>query len=705
MIKLSEYFKKYRDQLDESYPVDEIMEDVGERDVRLYAHYILGEEDIEKIEASITEISADFKTVGVFDNEYENCVEIVLPVEKPLFSAALCGIYNDLKKIVKGTMSNKLGGNLNALLEDSEIVREQEQKTRFRIVFLVKRPEADLARKREIIDSLKAEQDKNNYRVVVYFQGDLLDRIEELNAGPYVEEGVIHVDANNKLVYEDSLVVNLRASSLQRLYRDYKNKGLFEQNLRYHVRGDNVDEAISKSAKNDKDNFWYFNNGVNIVCENCSFKSENEIELKKFSIINGCQTTSVLGGKLGTLSEEDDFFVLCKIIRVSFDSDSELDFVSTLAAAANQQKPIKDSDLIANKPNQRALTQFLADNGIFYEVKRGQKIPQKLQNIVKNEKWAKTKSAELGTLILSAIGQKPGSARASKDNVFNRKNKPLIFGDDNAKTPKFKINLYKDLLLLRAFYEDWKNRKFWEEEKSEKEKNADRNGLLKNGMCEMVATFAAFAKCVSGENAFLICTDKKTPEEDDTNIDNLSKWDDFSDGIFNRPTATLSDREKLQRECFLVFDRLMDYCILPAFKEARIEDAQLPPSNFLKSDKYHKQVLIKLLRHKDEELASIARFFEGGLDVCALSAEERVRVELLHLRFKMSKAKKTKNKAHKCIFSNKQAENIANAGKAILSKTNAKSRFEDYLLNKLEFTPGQCEFWAQAMLKIMKKYF
>lgn len=704
MIKLVEYFKKYRDQLDESYPVDEIEEDVGERDVRLYAYYILGEEDVEKIEASITEISADFKTVGVFDNEYENCVEIVLPVEKPLASNALCGIYNDLKKIVKGTMTGKLGGNLNTLLDNSEIVREQEAKTRFRIVFLVKKSEANLARKKEIIETVEAEQDKNNYRVHIYFQEDLLDRIEELNAGPYVEEGVIHVDANNRLIYEDSLVVNLRASSLQQLYRNYKNKGLFEQNLRYHVRGDNVDEAISKSAKNDKDNFWYFNNGISIVCEDYSFRSENEIELKKFSIINGCQTTSVLG-KLNSFGEDDDFLVLCKIVRVSFECDPGLGFVSSLAAAANQQKPIKDSDLIANKPNQRALTHFLADSGIFYEVKRGQKIPQKLQNIVKNEKWAKTKSTELGTLILSAIGQKPGSARTSKDNVFNKKNQPLIFGVDNAKTPKFKINLYKDLLLLRSFYEDWKNRKFWEEEKSDKEKNAARDGLLKNGMCEMVATFVAFAKCVSGENAFLICTDKKTPEEDDTNISNLSKWDDFSDGIFNRPTATSADREKLQRECFLVFDRLMDYCILPAFKEACIADPQMVPSNFLKSDRYHRQVLIKLLRHKDEELAPITRFFEGGLEVCALSAEERVRVELLHLRFKMSTSKKTKNKARKCMFSNSQAESIANTGRAILSKPNGKSRFEDYLLNKLEFLPSQCEFWSQAMLKVMKKYF
>lgn len=211
---------------------------------------------------------------------------------------------------------------------------------------------------------------------------------------------------------------------MQKLYRDYKNKGLFEQNLRYQVRGSNVDDAISDSAENNRENFWYFNNGINIVCESYSFLSDSEIELKKFSIINGCQTTSVLGKKLGELNSENDFLILCKIVQADIDGDSDIDFVSALAAAANQQKPIKESDLIANKPIQRVLTSVLSDAGIYYEVKRGQKVPQKLLNI---EKWARTKSSELGTLIMSAIGQQPGPARTNKEKIFNRKNRWVHF--------------------------------------------------------------------------------------------------------------------------------------------------------------------------------------------------------------------------------------------------------------------------------------
>lgn len=709
MTKLDDFFEKYLLTLKElGDPEDDIVCDAGEKYVRLYAYYVLGEKDPEKIEESIVEVSSEPHSIGVFENEYDDCIEFLVPVQNTLLSIGLPQIYTKLKNAIRDAFSGKGWlAPLKDVFEDFQVFQDAQENGKnpsFHIILLAETEECDSQKKNAMLQSLTALANKKNCKI--FFPSELLDRIEELTAGPYVEEGIISVEHGNKLFYgeEKSLVVNLWASSLQNIYRKYKNKGLFEQNLRYQIPGKNVDAAILESAEQAKSDFWYFNNGINIVCENYSFISQSEIKLEKFSIINGCQTTNVIGKKLSPINPEDkekDFLILCKIIRTNF-SNKE-DFVSALAAAANQQKPIKESDLIANKLNQRVLKKQLEAARIFYELKRGQKLPQKLSDI---EKWAKTKSVELGTLIFSALAQKPGPARTSKSSIFGKKNSIAIWGEDNLKTTKYHINFYRDLLLIKFFFENWRNLRFWEEEESEKKNNSERDGLLKNGLCEMVATLVAFAKCTIGDNAHLIETSPPfSIIKDDINIENLEKLDDFSEGIFSRPVESFRDREQVQREAFLVFDRLMNHCVLPAFKEAKLENPTLAPSNFLKAPKYHVSVLKKLLHSIDGELAGLDAFFSKGIVVAPSSPEERARVGLLQLRFKKLKSRKEGNKARKLIFSNKQAENVANAGKAIVSKLGAFQVLEKLLLEKFDFSPAQCDFWGKEFLKVLRKNF
>lgn len=224
----------------------------------------------------------------------------------------------------------------------------------------------------------------------------------------------------------------------------------------------------------------------------------------------------------------------------------------------------------------------------------------------------------------------------------------------------------------------------------------------------MVATFTAFAKCTFGGNSILITTVLKTPQEDKINIENLSKWDDFRDGIFNRSTATPQEREQLLRECSIVFDRLMDNCILPAFEEARLEDQTLVPSNFLKAQKYHELVLKKLLHLKDSKLDEFKRIFFEGLQISQPNEESLIYLELLQLRFKQSKSTKAKIKqdARALSFKNRQAEAIAINAKSLFSNKNkVAARLTTYLLDELDFSPRQEEFWGKEILKILKRHF
>ncbi len=60
-----------------------------------------------------------------------------------------------------------------------------------------------------------------------------------------------------------------------------------------------INEQIIKTAKTAPGNFWALNNGITIVADNVELESENNeegstLKLKRFSIVNGCQTTSSL---------------------------------------------------------------------------------------------------------------------------------------------------------------------------------------------------------------------------------------------------------------------------------------------------------------------------------------------------------------------------------------------------------------------------
>lgn len=49
----------------------------------------------------------------------------------------------------------------------------------------------------------------------------------------------------------------------------------------------------------DRGHFWAYNNGITIIARTFEFnEDEDTVELTDFSIVNGCQTTVSLGGRL-----------------------------------------------------------------------------------------------------------------------------------------------------------------------------------------------------------------------------------------------------------------------------------------------------------------------------------------------------------------------------------------------------------------------
>ena len=329
------------------------------------------------------------------------------------------------------------------------------------------------------IQTMKPASEHVSY--LISFGLDIEYEIMEIeNPKEYVDEAVIQLDApNNHMCFgaEESLIINISARSLKCLYEQYVYRGLFAQNLRYYVKNARIDGNIIESIQEHPENFWYYNNGIILICDDYRIDGSN-ILVRNFSIINGGQTTKLVG----ETDFDQDFYIQCKIIKNKYESvDERLEFIANVAEATNTQKPIKDKDLIANRIEQRLLKRQLADAGIYCQIKRGEKVNKKLYPAA----WQNTTNEELGQFLLSFVYQKPGTARGSKASICGNKERyHLLF------SKKYNSGLLSDLLKIKAFYKLWASRV----KKTDDGTDPYKVGLVNNGMFFMAAIIGIVCK-------------------------------------------------------------------------------------------------------------------------------------------------------------------------------------------------------------------
>lgn len=228
---------------------------------------------------------------------------------------------------------------------------EVGDESKIHFVLYTSAPKSGIRKDRVIKKFREQFSDSSQFEIDILFGADIEEEIKESESRrPTVENGKIAIDAaNNALVYgEDAVIVNVSAFSIKQLYAEH-NTNLLSRNLRYHIAGRNIDKAIEETIQNDPEQFWLRNNGITIICDEFNV-SGKVVHLKNFSIVNGGQTTYMLHKSSG-ISEQNDLFLPCKIIRVMGETEDEKNaFSLAIAKATNSQKAIKQVDLKANAP-------------------------------------------------------------------------------------------------------------------------------------------------------------------------------------------------------------------------------------------------------------------------------------------------------------------------------------------------------------------
>lgn len=199
--------------------------------------------------------------------------------------------------------------------------------------------------------------------------------------GPLVREITIPVRGESLLAGPDddpsieSWVFTVAAEALATIYKNPRNR-LFARNVRAPLGQTSVARAVKKTLDSEPERFWFFNNGVTIVCDKVTevrARSRTEsLRVRNPQIINGQQTTVSLAGQTRGIHRAS---VIMRVIKVPRDTDRERtkfnDLVSKIVVAANWQNQISASDLRSNEPQQIEIAHALYRRDYAYIRKRG----------------------------------------------------------------------------------------------------------------------------------------------------------------------------------------------------------------------------------------------------------------------------------------------------------------------------------------------
>lgn len=150
-----------------------------------------------------------------------------------------------------------------------------------------------------------------------------------------------------------SFLTVIDAVKFREFFRKLKDNGqlgsLYSKNVREYFKNKNVDNEIKKTLEYHPEDFFILNNGLTIIGKDIHIDG-NVIKITNMCIINGAQTTYLIGESKIKDSELSKVSIFAKIIDINTFNNknnfNEDEFINKISYASNNQKPIKKEDLI-----------------------------------------------------------------------------------------------------------------------------------------------------------------------------------------------------------------------------------------------------------------------------------------------------------------------------------------------------------------------
>ncbi|MCZ7570918.1 MAG: AIPR family protein [Ardenticatenaceae bacterium] len=282
----------------------------------------------------------------------------------------------------------------------------------------------------------------------------------------------------------EALVGNTTAYEFKRAIRDFVPE-IYDGNLRAPLgaKKTKINKQMHEtlSHENRKKFFWYYNNGITMLCQGFhKYDGDgHSFIVKAPRIVNGAQTTDTILS--AELSEQDQVGLMIRIIaalpgsrQVSDDIASHPglleDIYLDIARYTNSQNPISIPDFRSNEHVQKQLHERLKELGWFYEHRRG------LWNEANHEKYQHRciTMVELAQRWFAFDGH-PSTAIRSKNSLFEEQGHYGSIFMQSRSAEEYLVAY----LIFNQIQERLKNN--IKEAKAELERTAERGGKISLG--------------------------------------------------------------------------------------------------------------------------------------------------------------------------------------------------------------------------------
>ncbi len=215
----------------------------------------------------------------------------------------------------------------------------------------------------------------------VHFNHDsivrILQRSKQVDTSLTLSGQAIVEDMN----YMRVLVGRVSVHEIQRLFNEHGDR-LLERNIRRYLglHTNRVNAAIHETLQDPgkSDNFYFFNNGITVVCDKFDYnafqKADYKVQLKNMQVINGGQTCKTIQETLndagpGMIGESA--YVMIRVYQLA---ETHKDFIRDITYATNSQNPVDLRDLRSNDELQKQLEIGISDLGFTYKRQREEAI-------------------------------------------------------------------------------------------------------------------------------------------------------------------------------------------------------------------------------------------------------------------------------------------------------------------------------------------
>ncbi|MBP2040134.1 AIPR family protein [Streptomyces avidinii] len=174
---------------------------------------------------------------------------------------------------------------------------------------------------------------------------------------------------------------SVAAGEIAGWYEDHGAR-LFSQNIRQSLGLTRINSGIEKTLTDEPENFWYFNNGITILCDRIEPYYPDrrhpaypvELRLTHVSVVNGAQTvTSIHKAMQVTPDTVEDADVMVRVISLG---DERADYASKITETTNTQNDVSRRDFIALDETQALIREdFDLTLDKTYVYKRGEADP------------------------------------------------------------------------------------------------------------------------------------------------------------------------------------------------------------------------------------------------------------------------------------------------------------------------------------------